>query len=140
MIKKEVIKVRISVETLVRVRAKTELSGEGISGYVRRLIMLDLAGHQGFSSVGVQFLDDNDVLYKGDGKVETCITMTDVEEVEKKSEPTVDERGYARREIYKNTKDAIDSALGVSTDEVPDWRKKLDKDIAKAKDLKGKKK
>lgn len=44
MDKSEVIRVRISASTLVLARAKTRLSGESISGYVRRLIMLDLGG------------------------------------------------------------------------------------------------
>ena len=65
MDKKERIQVQLSAATLIAARAKTKLSGESLSGYIRGLVMADLGGHQGFSSVGVEF-----------------------EDVEKKSDPT----------------------------------------------------
>jgi len=65
MNKTEIIKVRLSPATLVLTRAKTRLTGEGLSGYVRRLIMADL-GNKGVDNparggVSIELADKSEV-------------------------------------------------------------------------------
>ena len=81
--KNEIIRVRLSAETLAIVRSKTKSTGEGLSGYVRRLIMVDLGG--------VAIIGDNDL-------PEVVADMNGVvrELSKKKSNPT-DELGWRER-------------------------------------------
>ncbi len=135
MSKKERIQVQLSVETLDFIRAKTRLVGGSVSSYIRGVLMDHISNY--VTKATIEIYDD----VVGDGNAGDLPLV----EVEKKSEPTVAVTKEEVEKVSKLSHDLLSHPIAdvISKDfdkKIVGWKAKLDDDIKKAKDLKGKKK